>query len=142
MDSPCIRNCKAYRLSRKPALRRPLRLILFAGITELASSTHSVSQAARSGTPWPSDSEFLRVNTAIEDARSHHPEIASELVWALIWQESRYDPLALGTKGEVGLGQLMPATAQALGVRDRTDIDESVSAVAVGPAIRNPEQKL
>lgn len=77
---------------------------------------------------WPTNEEFLRVNTAVEAARKQHPEIDSELIWALIWHESKYDPLALGTKGEVGLGQLMPGTATNLGVHDRTNIQASVQA--------------
>ena len=39
-----------------------------------------------------------------------------ELLMALVWVESRYCPHALSPKGAVGLGQLMPATAKALGV--------------------------
>ena len=54
--------------------------------------------------------------------------LTEQLVWALVWEESKYDPFAVGSRGEVGLGQLMPATATALGVRDRTDIKESIEA--------------
>ncbi len=43
------------------------------------------------------------------------------LLDALIWTESRYNPLALSKAGAVGLGQLMPGTAQALGVGNRYD---------------------
>ena len=39
-----------------------------------------------------------------------------DLVVALVWQESRFCPDALGTSGEVGLGQLMPQTAEDIGV--------------------------
>ncbi|MFK5980819.1 MAG: lytic transglycosylase domain-containing protein [Rhizobiaceae bacterium] len=40
---------------------------------------------------------------------------------ALIHQESNFDPSVVSPKGAVGLGQLMPDTANALGVKDRFD---------------------
>jgi len=43
------------------------------------------------------------------------------LLDALIWTESRYNPVAISKAGAVGLGQLMPGTAQALGVDNRYD---------------------
>jgi soluble lytic murein transglycosylase-like protein len=41
------------------------------------------------------------------------------LLEALVWQESRWHNQALSPKGAMGLGQLMPATARALGVDPR-----------------------
>ena len=55
---------------------------------------------------WPTDDEFLSVNHAVEVACGLYPNVEEPLVWALIWDESKYDRLALGRKGEVGLGQL------------------------------------
>jgi soluble lytic murein transglycosylase-like protein len=43
------------------------------------------------------------------------------LLDALIWTESRYNPLALSKAGAAGLGQLMPGTARAVGVSNRYD---------------------
>ncbi|WP_353226686.1 lytic transglycosylase domain-containing protein [Novosphingobium sp.] len=43
------------------------------------------------------------------------------LLDALIWTESRYNPLALSKAGAAGLGQLMPSTARAVGVVNRYD---------------------
>ena len=40
---------------------------------------------------------------------------------ALIWTESRYNPLAVSGAGAAGLGQLMPGTARELGVFNRLD---------------------
>lgn len=43
------------------------------------------------------------------------------LLDALIWTESRYNPFAISRAGAVGLGQLMPSTANDLGVVNRYD---------------------
>lgn len=42
-----------------------------------------------------------------------------ELVRAIVWVESRYCVDAVSPKGAIGLGQLMPATAHALGVNPK-----------------------
>jgi soluble lytic murein transglycosylase-like protein len=52
------------------------------------------------------------------------------LLDALIWTESRYNPFAVSKAGAAGLGQLMPKTAQALGVSNRYDPRANVSGAA------------
>lgn len=47
--------------------------------------------------------------------------LPSGLLDALIWTESRYNPIAVSGAGAAGLGQLMPRTARDLGVADRFD---------------------
>jgi soluble lytic murein transglycosylase-like protein len=42
--------------------------------------------------------------------------ISPTLLAALVWQESRWNPQAVSTKGAMGLAQLMPGTARDLGV--------------------------
>jgi hypothetical protein len=42
--------------------------------------------------------------------------ISPALVEAVMWQESRYNPRAVSSAGAIGLMQLMPGTAQSLGV--------------------------
>ena len=93
----------------------------------LTLSPYSQSKHTQSG--WPPDEEFLKVNRVIEAACQRSPGVDEQLVWHAIWEESKYDPLALGSKGEVGLGQLMPQTALTLEVQDRTNVQESVDAV-------------
>jgi hypothetical protein len=60
-------------------------------------------------------------------ATSHGLEPA--LLHALVYQESRYCTEALSPKGAVGLGQLMPGTAQALGV-DPHDPEQNLYGAA------------
>ena len=66
----------------------------------------------------------LRVKTGyhaiIEQAgRKHGVETA--LIQAIIMAESSYNPRAVSHRGVAGLMQLMPATADSLGVKDRFD---------------------
>jgi membrane-bound lytic murein transglycosylase B len=56
--------------------------------------------------------------------------LPSGLLDALIWTESRYNPLAVSRAGAAGLGQLMPGTARELGVANRFDPRENLNAAA------------
>jgi soluble lytic murein transglycosylase-like protein len=48
--------------------------------------------------------------------------LSPALLEALVWQESRWNNGAVSPKGAMGLTQLMPATAQALGVDPRDPV--------------------
>ena len=56
--------------------------------------------------------------------------LPSGLLDALIWTESRYNPLAVSGAGAAGLGQLMPGTARELGVFNRFDPRASLMGAA------------
>lgn len=56
--------------------------------------------------------------------------VDAELLRCLIEVESGYDPLAVSSKGAMGLGQLMPGTAKDLGVSNPFDPAEAVDAAA------------
>jgi hypothetical protein len=60
------------------------------------------------------ESIFLPV--IIKAADKHNVDPA--LVKAIIMAESRYNPLATSKKGAIGLMQIMPSTASALGIQD------------------------
>ncbi len=51
---------------------------------------------------------------------AHASELSPELVNAIAWTESRFNDRALSPAGAIGVMQLMPDTAEALGV-DPTD---------------------
>lgn len=58
---------------------------------------------------WVDDTKFA---AEIRDAASRH-ELPPELVRALIFQESRFDPSVRGRAGEIGLMQVLPSGAAA-----------------------------
>lgn len=55
-------------------------------------------------------------------------DVEPALVMAIIQTESRYDPKAVSPRGAQGLMQLMPRTAEALGVMDSFDPEQNVDA--------------
>jgi soluble lytic murein transglycosylase-like protein len=75
----------------------------------------SYREIARFYNPRLSAAEAARIAEALL-AYSHHFNIDPRLVVALVVVESGFQPLAVSRAGAMGLGQLMPATARALGV--------------------------
>jgi soluble lytic murein transglycosylase-like protein len=60
-------------------------------------------------------------------AYAEHYRVPVPLVRAIVERESNWRACAVSPKGAVGLMQLMPVTAQRLGVRDRCNVDQNVS---------------
>jgi soluble lytic murein transglycosylase-like protein len=66
----------------------------------------------------------------IVEAAAKAQEIPSDLLSAVIEQESAWRACAVSSKGAMGLMQLMPATIEDLGVRDPFNLGESIGAGA------------
>jgi soluble lytic murein transglycosylase-like protein len=60
-------------------------------------------------------------------AYAQHYRVPTALVLAIVERESHWQPCTISPKGAAGLMQLMPLTAQRLGVRDRCNVDQNVS---------------
>lgn len=60
-------------------------------------------------------------------AYAQHYHVPVALVQAVVERESNWHYCAISPKGAVGLMQLMPTTAERLGVRDRCNVDQNVS---------------
>ncbi|MFO0734946.1 MAG: lytic transglycosylase domain-containing protein [Labilithrix sp.] len=98
-----------------------------------ANSTVAIksdSRASRTGLPAfaPQDkdlSRYTRYDEHIRGAASLY-QIPEQLVRAVIKVESDYDPRAISSAGARGLMQLMPETAERLGVKDISDPRENI----------------
>jgi soluble lytic murein transglycosylase-like protein len=77
----------------------------------------------------PEDPRYRRRPRSIADIReiSRRHGLSAALVEAVVRAESRFDPSSQSPKGAVGLMQLMPGTAAALGVADRLDARENLN---------------
>lgn len=54
--------------------------------------------------------------------------VDARLIMAMVMTESNFNPTAVSRAGAMGLGQLMPGTAQGMGVRDPFDMNQNLSA--------------
>lgn len=61
----------------------------------------------------------------VRQAELRH-RLPPRLLQALIWAESRFNPLSVSPAGAAGLAQLMPATALELGVTNRHDPQQNI----------------
>lgn len=77
-----------------------------------------------------SDDELSQsITDAIYDASEKY-DIDPNLIKAVIRQESNFDVDAVSSAGAQGLMQLMPMTAQSLGVTDSFDVEQNIDAGA------------
>lgn len=95
------------------------------------SSTSNILKArtalANSKAYIPTDvTELMNlINSSIDNASAKYG-VDKELIRAVIKQESSFDPTAISNAGAEGLMQLMPGTADGLGIKDPFDIVQNI----------------
>jgi soluble lytic murein transglycosylase-like protein len=75
------------------------------------------------------DGEPVNLPAMVRDVASRE-RIRPELLMEVVRRESAFDPCAVSSKGAMGLMQLMPATASAMGVKDPFEPGQNLTAGA------------
>lgn len=99
------------------AQMEPDRSLTPAGPTPAAERPANGPRVDRTGAPGPSNTSL---ETLISEVAARHGLPAS-LLKGVVAAESGFNPRAVSPAGAIGLMQLMPATAMALGVNDPFD---------------------
>jgi soluble lytic murein transglycosylase-like protein len=94
-------------------IAEPMQVYEVVGAPDILTTTPSVSQEAE------------RFEALVQEHAARQ-SLPPELVRAVIQVESGFNPKALSPKGAIGLMQLMPETARALGVRNPWDPAENI----------------
>ncbi|MEZ4600179.1 MAG: lytic transglycosylase domain-containing protein [Syntrophotaleaceae bacterium] len=97
------------------------------GAVRSTFSCHNYGNSVRSFDPPPCLSEVPPLDEIIDRAASTHG-VDRQLIRAVIRTESNFNPQATSPAGAQGLMQLMPQTAQELGVTDPFNSEQNVMA--------------
>ena len=96
---------------------------------ETAGVDLRTSEEARSRVLLPATYREVIYEPMIREAEARY-RLPPGLMLALVWAESRFNPMAISPAGAAGLAQLMPTTARELGVRNRHDPAQNIDGGA------------
>lgn len=108
---------------RRQAFRAQAKFLDTRAATQYANSVRLLPPSANSPTHWghlPYDGKYRGEYLEMARAAARRHNVPEDLFLRLVQQESNWNPRAQSHKGALGLAQLMPDTAAALGV-DPTD---------------------
>ncbi|WP_239806577.1 lytic transglycosylase domain-containing protein [Croceicoccus hydrothermalis] len=96
---------------------------------EIAGVDLGINEETRSRVLLPATYREALYEPLIREAEVRY-RLPPGLMQALVWAESRFNPMAISPAGAAGLAQLMPATARELGVSNRHDPRQNIDGGA------------
>jgi soluble lytic murein transglycosylase-like protein len=121
----------AMAAERQPRTEPALAMLVYepAGVRiATSSSADRRALAVKGSTPSAPGKEKERVFHPLILKAANRYQVDSALIKAIIMAESNYNPKAVSKRGAKGLMQLMPKTAEALGVGDSFDPEHNINA--------------
>lgn len=112
-------------LQRIEAIRQRLGSGSASPTCETSTQPFAHTLASTATTPQPATAYDAQIQQA-----ASAQQLPPALLRAVIQQESGYNPRAVSSAGAMGLMQLMPATARALGVADPFDPTQNINGGA------------
>ena len=105
-------------------------LVSAVGLTEQASTAEPDESGAAEGSQTPSQPISTDTLCSALAAAAAQNDLPTDFFARLIWQESRFDPLAVSRAGAQGVAQFMPATASRRGLSNPFDPLEAIAESA------------
>jgi len=120
----------AMAAERQPRTEPALAMLVYepAGVRIANPSADRRTLALTGNTPSAPGKEKERVFHPLILKAANRYQVDSALIKAIIMAESNYNPKAVSKRGAKGLMQLMPKTAEALGVGDSFDPEHNINA--------------
>ena len=112
------------------ALALLVPLLSAVGLTEQASTAEPDESGATQGSQTPSQPVSTDTLCSALAAAAAQNDLPTDFFARLIWQESRFDPLAVSRAGAQGVAQVMPATASRRGLSNPFDPLEAIAQSA------------
>ena len=112
------------------ALALLVPLLSAVGLTEQASTAEPDESGATQGSQTPSQPVSTDTLCSALAAAAAQNDLPTDFFARLIWQESRFDPLAVSRAGAQGVAQFMPATASRRGLSNPFDPLEAIAQSA------------